>query len=209
VWFQRVRYSAGMNPSEMDPAVEAMSALAGPGHKISDAPEHIPSAPGLYAVHAEPDTWRMLGLEGHDPKTPLYVGKSEDDLVTRDLKTHFAVERGDRSTTGSSTVRRSFAALLREPLELRGVPRNKSKPGHFSNYALEKDADDRLTEWMNKYLTIAVWPKPAGVDLTLTEVEKRVLRQWGPPLNLTHVPAPLQQLRSARAVMAAEARAWK
>jgi hypothetical protein len=135
------------------------------------------------------------------------VGKSEDDLVTRDLKTHFAIERGDRSTTGSSTVRRSFAALLREPLELSGVPRNKSKPGHFSNYALEDYADGRLTDWMHKYLTIAVWPKPAGLGLTLTEVEKRVLQRWGPPLNLTHVPAPLQQLRSARAVMAAEARA--
>ena len=83
-----------MHASEMDPAVEAMTALAGPGHKISDAPDHIPSAPGLYAVHAEPDTWRMLGLEGRDPKRPLYVGKSEDDLVTRDLKTHFAIERG-------------------------------------------------------------------------------------------------------------------
>jgi hypothetical protein len=197
-----------MYASEMDHAVDAMGALAGPGHTIPDAHDHIPNAPGLYAVHAEPGTWGMLGLEGHDPEIPLYVGKSEDDLVTRYLKTHFAIERGDRSTTGSSTVRRSFAALLREPLELRGVPRNKSKPGHFSNYALEEDADDRLTDWMHKHLTIAVWPKPVGLNLTLAEVEKRVLRQWGPPLNLTHVPAPLQQLRSARAVMAAEARTW-
>lgn len=197
-----------MNPNEMDPAAEAMRALAGPGHTIPDAPDHIPHAPGLYAVHTEPGTWGMLGLEEREPGIPLYVGKSEDDLVTRDLKTHFAIERGNRSTTGSSTVRRSFAALLREPLGLRGVPRNKSKPGHFSNYALEHDADDRLTDWMHQHLTIAVWSKPAGLDLTLIEVEKRVLRRWGPPLNLTHVPAPLQQLRSARAVMAAEARAW-
>jgi hypothetical protein len=197
-----------MNPSEMDPAVEAMRALAGPGHTIPNAADHIPNAPGLYAVHTEPAIWRMLGLEERDPEIPLYVGKSEDDLVTRDLKTHFATERGERSTTGSSTVRRSFAALLREPLELSGVPRNKSKPGHFANYGLERDADDRLTDWMQKHLTIAVWPKPAGLNLTLAEVEKRVLRRWGPPLNLTHVPAPLQQLRSARAVLAAEARAW-
>lgn len=197
-----------MNPSETNPAAEAMRALAGPGHTIPDAPDHIPHAPGLYAVHAEPATWRALGLEERDSQIPLYVGKSEDDLVTRDLKTHFAIGWGNRSTTGSSTVRRSFAALLREPLKLSGVPRNKSKPGHFSNYALEDDADNRLTDWMQKHLTIAVWLKPAGLNLTLTEVEKRILRRWGPPLNLTHVSAPLQQLRSARAVMAAEARAW-
>lgn len=201
-------YRAGMYPSETDPAVDAMGVLAGPGHTISDARDHIPNAPGLYAVHAEPNTWRMLGLDGRVPETLLYVGKSEDDLVTRDLKTHFAIERRDRSMTDSSTVRRSFAALLREPLELRGVPRNKSKPGHFSNYALEEDAEDRLTDWMHEHLTLAVWPKPAGLNLKLGEVEKRVLRRWGPPLNLTVVQAPLQQLRSARAVMAAEARTW-
>lgn len=197
-----------MTPSDSDPATEAMRALAGPGHTIPDAPDHIPHAPGLYAVHAEVGVWRMLGLEERKRDVPLYVGKAEDDLVTRDLKTHFAIGRMDRSTTGSSTVRRSFAALLRKPLELSGVPRNKSKPGYFSNYALEDDADDRLTDWMHKHLTIAVWPKPARLDLTLTEVEKRVLQCWEPPLNLTHVPAPLLQLRAARAVMAAEARAW-
>lgn len=204
----RFRYSACMNHLEWDPAVEAMASLEGPGHKISEASVHVPSAPGLYAVHAQPETWRMLGLEAPGGGIPLYVGKSEDDLVTRDLKTHFAIERGVRSTTGSSTVRRSFAALLREPLQLKGVPRNKLKPNHFSNYALEADADDRLSDWMHKHLTLAVWPKPAGLELTLAEVEKRVLRRWGPALNLTHVPTPLQQLRAARAIMAAEARAW-
>ena len=86
-----------MNPSEMDPAVEAMRALAGPGHTIPDAADHIPNAPGLYAVHTESAIWRMLGLEERDPEIPLYVGKSEDDLVTRDLKTHFAIERGPPS----------------------------------------------------------------------------------------------------------------
>lgn len=197
-----------MNLSETDPAVEAVRALARPGYTISAASDRIPNAPGLYAVHAKPEIWRMLGLEKRNTEAPLYVGKAEDDLVTRDLKTHFAIERGDISTTGSSTVRRSFAALLREPLELSAVPRNKAKPGYFSNYALEDDADDRLTDWMHKYLTIAVWPKPAGLNLTLTEVEKRVLRWWEPPLNLTHVSVPLQSLRSARAAMTAEARAW-
>ena len=196
-----------MNSIEWDPAVEAMGALAEPGHTILEAAARIPNAPGLYAVHGQPETWRMLGLEARGPGIPLYLGKSEDDLVRRDLKTHFAIDRGVRSTTGSSTVRRSFAALLREPLQLRGVPRNRSKPNHFSNYALEQDADDRLSDWMHKHLTLAVWPKPAGLELSLAEVEKRVLRRWGPPLNLTHVPTPLERLRAARAVVAAEARA--
>lgn len=108
-----------------------MGLLSGCGHEIGVAENHIPRAAGLYAVHADPETRKVLGLAEREAGVPLYVGKSEYDLLARDLNTHFAVGRGTKSTTGSSTVRRSLAALLREPLELRAVPRDKSKPNRF------------------------------------------------------------------------------
>ena len=86
--------------------------------------------------------------------------KAEDSLVRRDLKTRLAVGRTGVSKTGSSTVRRSFAALLRDYLGLRVVPRNASKPCHCANFALEGEAEERLTDWMHATLTLAVWPKP-------------------------------------------------
>src|SRR5205823_4167655 len=58
--------------------------------------------------------------------TPLYVGKAEDSLVQRDLQTLFGDGR-----TGSSTVMRSFAALLRQSLSLAVRPRDPAKPGYL------------------------------------------------------------------------------
>jgi len=71
---------------------------------------------------------------------PLYVGKAENSLVARDVKTHFGDGR-----TGQSTVRRSFAALLHDELGLRGVPRNTAKPGYYANYGLSAPHDAVLT----------------------------------------------------------------
>lgn len=132
---------------------------------------------------------------------PLYVGKAERSLVSRDLRTHF-----ETGMTGTSTLRRSFAALLREPLELHGIPRSRTNPGYFANFALDDDGEGRLTHWMRTNLTLAVWAKPD--DVVLRPVEVGVLRQWSPPLNLTDVPAPSLRLKCARKVMAEEARVW-
>lgn len=197
-----------MRLSETLHVTEAIRVLAGPSFAISAAAAHVPGTPGLYAVHATPATWRLLGLDSRPTDIPLYVGKAEDSLVRRELKTHFAVGRTGVSKTGSSTLRRSFAALLRGYLDLRAVPRNTSKPGHFANFALESEAEERLTDWMHATLTLAVWPKPDTLELNLQDIEKGVLTAWGPPMNLNDVPAPSSRLRAARKVMADEARAW-
>jgi len=185
--------------SEADHVAAAMTALRGGGQRITAASDHVPHRAGLYAVHAESAIWRLLGLEDRDG--PLYVGKAERSLASRDVRTHFATGK-----TGSSTVRRSFAALLRHPLGLRAVPRNTAKPSHFPNFAVEPDGDARLTEWMRENLTLAVWAKPDGA--TLRPLEIGVLAGWSPPLNLTDVPRPWPQLKVARKVLADEARAW-
>jgi hypothetical protein len=130
------------------------------------------------------------------------VGKAEDSFISRDLRTHFASGK-----TGQSTVRRSFAALLRDPLELRGVPRNPKRPGHFANHGLTPDGDMRLSEWMWAELSLSVWP--LKVDATLKEVERAVVELLDPPLNIEYLPrASRQELSSARKVMADDARRW-
>ncbi|MGW3547006.1 GIY-YIG nuclease family protein [Janibacter hoylei] len=54
---------------------------------------------------------------------PLYIGKAERSLVSRDLQTHFTSGK-----TGQSSLRRSLAALLRVELDLTAQPRNPSRP---------------------------------------------------------------------------------
>lgn len=162
----------------------------------------VPRSPGLYAIYGPPSTWNQLGLGDPTDGRPLYVGKSESDLRDRDVRTHFGDGR-----TGSSTVRRSFAALLREPLGLHAQPRNPAKPDHFDRYALSPVDDAKLTNWMHEHLTIAVWAS-RGNPLPLAEIEKRILKAWSPPLNLTHIaPTRLTALiKSARSDMADGAR---
>lgn len=187
---------------------EARHSLGAARWPILDAPAHVDPVPGLYAIHAHEATWSELRIE-HRPGIPLYVGKSERSLVDRELGEHFAIDPAVPARTGGSTVRRSFAALLRETLRLHGVPRNKSNPGHFPNYGLEPDADERLTEWMHDRLAIAIWTMPPSLPIArLEEVETDVIRTWTPPINIRRNPERLRNLRVARAIMADEARAW-
>ena len=182
---------------------QALGALERPGPLVG-AEHVVPGRPGLYAIHGNATTWNELGL-GDPPDTrPLYIGKAEDSLVTRDLKTHFADGR-----TGQSTVRRSFAALLHDTLGLRGIPRNTAKPGYFSNYGLSAAHDATLTRWMREHLRLAVWPKPISCEFTLGHVETTLVVELLPPLNLQGVVTPWTvQIKAARAAMAEEARAW-
>jgi len=171
---------------------------------LDGAESTVPGQAGLYAIYGDATTWNQLGLGDPPDGRPLYVGKAEDSLVTRDLKTHFGDGR-----TGQSTVRRSFAALLHDTLDLRGIPRNTAKPGYFSNYGLSASHDVALTRWMREQLRLAVWPKPIDCEFTLGQVETAVLVEFLPPLNLQGVVTPwTAQVKAARAALAEEARAW-
>ena len=180
----------------------ALVALSGQRWTLAEAPLHIPPTPGLYAIYGDADAWASLGLGTSPDDRPLYVGKSESSLADRDLRTRF----GD-SRTGSSTVRRSFAALLHDALELRGIPRNPRRPERFANYGLAPDDDARLTAWMRPSLQIAAWTTTARVALAAVEIA--VLQRFKPPLNLKDVVTPwAAMVRAARAKMAVEASRW-
>lgn len=171
---------------------------------LDGAEARVPARPGLYAIYGNADSWRQLGLGDPPDGRPLYVGKAEVNLVARDLATHFGDGR-----TGSSTVRRSFAALLRGPLRVTAQPRNPKRPERFANYGLAPEHDVSLTSWMRERLELAVWPKPAECELALAQIEREILIQLLPPLNLKDVRTPWSvQVKAARAAMADEARQW-
>ena len=184
-----------------------MADLRGLRIAISDAPQVVPPTPGLYAIYGDTEAWNELRMSPN-VDSPLYIGKAEQSLARRELQGHFAVNPSMRAQTGSSTVRRSFAALLRETLGLRGIPRNPDKPAHFSNYGLSSEHDALLTAWMHRSLAISVWAAPPVLHERLADIERAVIRRWTPPLNLSGNPHPAPELSAARARMAAEARAW-
>ncbi|GAA2241667.1 hypothetical protein GCM10010413_50150 [Promicromonospora sukumoe] len=188
----------------MDEAVlrAAVSALVdGRRHPIAHAVETIPDLAGLYAVYGDVEARNMLAVGS--PDVPLYVGKAERSLASRDVHTHFATGR-----TGSSTLRRSMAALLRSELDLHAVPRNLARPDGSANYSLEPDGDRRLTDWMRARLQLAFWVRPDGV--VLDQVETAVLNRLAPPLNLAKMgPRGRWRVKAERAVLVAESRAWR
>ncbi len=167
----------------------------------------MPALPGLYAIYGNDEALTDLDLE-LSSASPLYIGKAEDSLVARELRGHFASDPRYAARTGSSTVRRSFAALLRDSLDLHAIPRNISKPERFANYGLAADGDERLTAWMHSRLSLAVWVAPVRGPALLDQVETLVIQQFGPPLNIAKNPEKLPRLSRARREMAAEAAAF-
>jgi hypothetical protein len=61
---------------------------------------------------------------------------------------------------------------------------------------------------MRDRLRLAIWPKPDDCAFALKDIERPLLVQLIPPLNVKDVVTPwTAQVKAARAVMAAEARA--
>jgi hypothetical protein len=89
-----------------DPVLElsivsaALASLDGPRLTIAEAERIVPSARDLYAVHGDHSVWQQLGLGDPPADRPLYVGKAEQSLADRDVRTHFSTAK-----TGSSTLR--------------------------------------------------------------------------------------------------------
>lgn len=179
---------------------QVLTGLSGERWPVAQARGRVRHVPGLYAIYGSAEAWADLGL-APQPGSALYIGKSEDNLVRRELDTHFAADPTKKPRTGSSTVRRSFAALLRDALDLHAVPRNPDKPGYYSHYGLTPEGDARLTAWMHEHLSLAVWERPPGLTQSLAEVEVAIIHRWMPPLNIRDNPRPLPRLSLARALM--------
>lgn len=171
----------------------------------ADSVDTWPKRPGLYAVYGSAEVWRVLGLGDPPDERPLYVGKAERSLSSRDVGTHFGFAGGaDNSVTGSSTLRRSLSALLRAELGLRGRYRNPASPGRPANYGLSRDHDAALSNWMRNNLLATYWVMTTSA-VPLGDVETVVLNRLKPPLNLQKVSHEwTAQVKHARSLMSAD-----
>lgn len=197
--------ATGVSQVVMAAARRAQEALLGAQSDIEQAVKLIPATAGLYAVWAGQSTWDALGLHPDGEHQPLYVGKSETSLRGREVNTHFDAGKGAASKTGSSTVRRSFAALLAPSLRLQAIPRNIDKPGYFSSYSLRAEDDQRLTRWMHGRLRLSTWSYDTSSEVSLGDIESLVIAALDPPLNIEKAPSPRPHLKAARAALAREA----
>jgi len=63
---------------------------------------------------------------------------------------------------------------------------------------------------MKGNLRLAVWPKPAILEVPLVTIERAVLARLQPPLSLKDVMTPwTSSIKQARKVLAEQARVWK
>lgn len=111
----------------------------------------------------------------------LYISQTEKSLARRDVRQHFGIGK-----TGRSAVRRTFAAPLRDELRLLPVPRATVpvNSAALATFALTGESEVELTGWMTEHLAVHVWTPPSD-RVTLAEVERGVIADLNPPLNLT------------------------
>ncbi|MFB0499069.1 hypothetical protein ABID99_005306 [Mucilaginibacter sp. OAE612] len=112
--------------------------------------DHInyPVKPGIYAFYlSEAANFSIFGIG----RQLIYIGIAKHSLNDRDFKQHFNSKK-----TGSSTLRRSIGAILKEELKLKAIPRggvNDTK--RFLNYKFINEQE--LTDWMISNLQIGYW----------------------------------------------------
>jgi len=109
------------------------------GHK------NYPTESGIYAFAlSDKSTLADFGKAGQI----IYIGIAKHSLRDRDFNQHFKTGK-----TGSSTLRRSFGAILKDKLKLTAIPRggeNDSK--RYENYKFKEE--QALTDWMISNLQI-------------------------------------------------------
>lgn len=154
--------------------------------------------PGLYAwwVDAEGADALSAGVGMTVPAGRIYVGQAgAASAVAHHPSAATLRSRIGRNHLGgkvrSSTLRRTLASVLLAPLALELLgPRLLSAP-----------SEARLTEWMRTHLSLAVHGVDSGEQLA--ELEKCVVRELQPPLNVEHMPACLlrERMRGLRAIV--------
>ena len=158
--------------------------------------------PGIYAFFFYGE---KFPLPGYTPRKGqiIYIGKTESSQQKRDADTHFATGK-----TGSSTVRKSFGALLREELGLKPVPRGQADidAGRTSAFKFDDDSEEKLTEWMVSNLGLSYYEYDVDAK-KIDMLETALIRQVVPVINIDKNPDNpyLLDLKRARKEAAEEA----
>ena len=145
-------------------------------------PDEIPvhDRPGIYALFTNRSV--VLPIIGMPASGPLYLGMTLSSLKVRN---HFKHQQ-----SGFSTLRRSLGALLKSELQLQALPRaSGTLVSNTTNYRFQEEGEQRLTRWMTQHLTYGCVP----LDQDVGVVERALIREFEPPLNLTGWPNPFRQ----------------
>jgi len=137
-----------------------------------------PDQPRVYGFFLKPDAHLSeFGKSGQ----LLYIGIAKDSLRKRDLHQHFR-----SGATGSSTLRRSIGAILREPLGMQPISRNFSDdPKRFDHYKFTPGGKEKLSVWIKQQLHVGYWIDDERMNYSLfRDYEEEVIKELHPTLDL-------------------------
>lgn len=162
-----------INPTQI--IVELESGLV----PFSDIREFSPD-PGIYAVGYTGDEFPFpTGENVINNGDIIYIGKTEKSQKSRDAQTHFKSGK-----TGSSTLRRSLGAILREDLGLHPIPRSKTE-SRMRDYKFIEESEKKLTSWMVDNLSLSYFLINEGKRI-IRKAEIEIIKEISPILNITH-----------------------
>jgi len=142
--------------------------------------DEFSSNPGIYAIGFIGEVFPFpTGENVVNNGDIIYIGKTEKSQKSRDAQTHFKSGK-----TGSSTLRRSLGAILREDLGLQPIPRSKTE-SRMRDYKFIEESEKQLTQWMMKNLSISFFEICEGKRL-IRNAEIYIIQDLKPILNLTH-----------------------
>ena len=141
----------------------------------------LPTFPGCYVLVVDSEGIKELGLNRNARRSVLYVGKAEDNIRNR-VNTHLLI-----GGSGSSTLRRSIGALLRENYDLNPQPRseNPSDSKRFTNYKFDNGGEEIITFWIVTYVCFL-----SVESSNPKKTEDYLVSEYRPLLNLTGWPNP-------------------
>ena len=141
--------------------------------------------PGIYGIGFGGLRFPLASIREYILHRPiLYIGKTEYSQLKRDKKTHFTSGK-----TGSSSVRRTFGAILRDELSLVPIPRSTKEKSDkkYRNYKFMENSEERLTTWMLQNLSLSFW-KYSMDDESLDDIETQLIKKYVPVLNHRYNP---------------------
>lgn len=135
---------------------------------------------GVYAVGFTGEIFPLSSAKDFiNEDTIIFIGKTKSGELSRVINTHFTSGR-----TGSSTLRRSLGAILRDTFKLKPIPRSiiEKSDRKYSHYKFDNDSENKLTSWMLANLSFSFWEYDGGENLE--EIEKELIKECKPILNL-------------------------
>lgn len=152
---------------------------------VEDVIHGVPDQPGVYAIRVIefgvlPEPFRAYAEERNDPL--IYVGEAKESLRTRLGQELWA--------KGHGTFFRSIGAVIGH----RPLPGSLAGKVNKSNYTFAPEDEAAIIRWINRNLEVS-W---VVLDGAVHDTEVRLIREFGPLLNLSGNPRKLPELSIVR-----------